>query len=381
MRLLYVSHSLPPGDRPMDNIGGMQRVAADLLDSLARHPGVELRPLVLRSSWSERGYRTPVFLASALREIRLLVRRREVDAILFSSMVTATLTVPLRSLLRRSGIVTASIVNGLDVTTPAWPYPLFVRKAFSALDLVLPISRATGEACLTRGLDRKKMQVVSLGIRTDRFSRNADRTAARAKIIPPGSNPKLILCSVGRLVPRKGVAWFVSTVMPLLPDDVVYLVAGDGPERGVITRLVEQCGVAHKVRMLGTVTEEHLENIYHGADLFVMPNIPVRNDMEGFGLVMVEAGLSGLPVVASNIEGISDVITENENGHLLTAGDASAFVDAIMRYHSDRAALEVLGERARAHTISRFSWDAVTAHYVGAMDKLISARSAAAASS
>ena len=149
MRLLFVSHSLPPEGRGMENLGGMQRVAVDLHDSLASHSGAEVRALVLRSSWNERGYRTPLFLARALREIRRMARTREVDAILFSSMLTATLVVPLRRLLQRNGIRAAAIVNGLDATTPTWPYPLLVRRTFQALDLVMPISRATGAACLS----------------------------------------------------------------------------------------------------------------------------------------------------------------------------------------------------------------------------------------
>ena len=90
MRLLFVSHSLPPKEREMENLGGMQRVAIDLHDSLASHSGAEVRALVLRASWNERGFRTPLFLARALREIRRLTRAQEIDAVLFSSMLTAS---------------------------------------------------------------------------------------------------------------------------------------------------------------------------------------------------------------------------------------------------------------------------------------------------
>jgi len=109
VRLLFVSHSLPPEGREADNLGGMQRVAVDLHDTLAAHGGAEVRTLVLRSAWSERGYRTPLFLAHALRRIRQMARAREIDVVLFSSMLTATLTVPLRRILRRNGVAAAAI--------------------------------------------------------------------------------------------------------------------------------------------------------------------------------------------------------------------------------------------------------------------------------
>lgn len=358
----------------MENLGGMQRVAIDLHDSLASHSGAEMHALVLRSSWNERGYRTPLFLAQALREIRRMARAREIDAILFSSMLTATLVVPLRRLLRRNGIAAAAIVNGLDATTPTWPYPLLVRRTFQALDLVMPISRATGEACIARGLDPQKSKVILLGIRTNRFDSRVDRAKARAAIPLPQPNPRLILCSVGRLVPRKGVAWFVSNVMPKLPDDVVFLVAGEGPDRGKIEAAISGGNLTSNVKLLGSITDAELENLYHGADLFMMPNVPVANDMEGFGLVMLEAGLCGLPTIASNIEGIADVVHEGENGHLVASMDASSFTSLISRYYSDPSLLAAASSRAREFTVSRFGWSGVVDQYIAALSDLLKRR-------
>lgn len=372
MRLLFVSHSLPPEGRPMENLGGMQRVAADLFDSLTKNRGVEIRTLVLRSGWNERGYRTPLFMARALREIRRMARAKEIDAILFSSMLTATLVVPLRGLLRRNGVVTAAIVNGLDATTPTWPYPILVKRTFESLDLVMPISRATAEACIARGMPPAKSKVVSLGIRLDRFSATTDRGEARKRLTESGDPPSLILCSVGRLVARKGAAWFVANVMPLLPNDVLYLIAGEGPEREAIADAIAQYRLEESVRLLGAVTDEELETLYQGADLFIMPNVPVPNDMEGFGLVMLEAGLCGLPTIASNIEGIADVVSEGENGHLVPSKSAEAFCDAIMQYYSEPEALARAQTRTREITSSRFSWDGVVDRYLSILQNLSS---------
>jgi len=352
----------------MDNVGGMQRVAEDLYDSLRQRTDIELTTVVLRSAWNERAYRTPMFLAHALREIRRLARSREIDAVLFSSMLTATLVVPLQRLLKRNGIKTAAIVNGLDATTPTWPYPVLVRRTFDALDMVLPISRATGDACKARGLSAAKCHVVPLGIKSSRFE---TREGSR-DILLRGRAARLILCSVGRLVPRKGVAWFVANVMPLLPDDVLYLVAGEGPDRPRITGAVDQYGLDKNVELLGQISNEELETLYNGADLFIMPNIPVPNDMEGFGLVMLEAGMCGLPVIASNMEGIADVVTEGANGHLVRTGGEEGFQLAIMRYYSDLDALRALKSRTKSFTESHFTWDAVVDRYVSILQNLSS---------
>lgn len=369
MRVLFVSHSLPPHGRPMDNVGGMQRVAIDLHDSLLAHRGAEVRTLVLRSPWSHRHWRTPVFMASALREIRSLAERNEIDAVLFSSMVTAALAVPLARTLRKNGVISAAIVNGQDATTPTWPYPQFVRRVFEALDIVMPISHATAAACRERGLSAEKCSVVLLGIRLDRFAATHDRAEAKQKLMrlvemPGNAAPGLALCSVGRLVPRKGVAWFTSTVMPLLPDDVHFYVAGEGPDRGSIEGAIARHSLSHRVKLLGAISDSELEALYHGSDLFVMPNVPVPGDMEGFGLVMLEAGLCGLPVIASRLEGIADVITDGENGELIGSGDADGFANAIRRYYDDPELLSVASSEARLHTAARFGWAGVTDKYI-----------------
>jgi phosphatidylinositol alpha-1,6-mannosyltransferase len=296
-----------------------------------------------------------------------MAKTREMDAILFSSMVTAMLAIPLRKLLHRNGIASAAIVNGLDATTPTWPYPKLVRKAFDSLDLVLPISNATRNACLERGLVDDKARVVSLGIRLDRFSTTGDKPAARRRMLQIFGidySPSLILCSVGRLVPRKGVEWLVSNVMPELPRDVMLLVVGEGPERQKIQSAIDAHHLGDRVHLLGAVSDSQLEAVYQGSDVFVMPNVKVAHDMEGFGLVMLEAGLLGLPVIASNIEGITDVITPGENGELVESLDAPAFRDVIMKYYGDRQQLRAASHRARMHVVSRFGWTGVIQRYL-----------------
>jgi phosphatidylinositol alpha-1,6-mannosyltransferase len=118
------------------------------------------------------------------------------------------------------------------------------------------------------------------------------------------------------------------------------------------------------VKLLGAVSESDLELLYHGSDVFLMPNIPVAHDMEGFGLVMLEAGLCGLPTVASRLEGITEVVTEGQKGQLVESGDAEGFRRAIMQYHENPAGLASASERARLHTLSHFGWDRVIDRYV-----------------
>jgi len=371
MHILFVSHSLPPVDRPLSNVGGMQRVAAKLHDELAAHSNVTLTPVLLRSPWRWVHLRVVPFLARAAWHIRRAVARGDVDVVLFSSMVTATLALPLRGLFDRHGVTAAAIVHGLDVTTSFPPYQWLVPKVFGALDAVLPVSRATAAACEARGLAHSKVHVVPNGIDLERFPPLLDRATMRGELREalaterhPLPDDALLLCSVGRQVERKGFAWFVEHVMPRLPSQVHYWLAGDGPRANAIQAAIDRHHVGDRVRLLGRVSEADLVRLYRGADLFIMPNVPVEGDMEGFGIVMLEAGQCGCPVVASRLEGIQDVVTNGVNGQLVEPEDPEAFAEAIRVYCDHPERLQPDAERAATHVAHAFGWRAVADQYV-----------------
>lgn len=362
----------------MANLGGMQRVALKLHEAVSdrahRSAALTYDSLLLRSTWRWVHVKTPFFLARAAAALLRRARRGTLDVVLFSSMVTALLALPLQGLLRRYGVRTAAILHGLDVTTPFGPYQWLVRKTLTALDAVMPVSRATARACLERGARPDKMHVIPNGIDPDRFAPSTDPAEGRADLTTyfdaPPPDDALLLCSVGRQVKRKGTAWFVDNVMPILPPDVHYWVAGDGPEDDAIQAAINRQGLVDRVRRLGRISNDALGPLYRGADLFVMPNIPVDDDLEGFGIVMLEACQCGTPAVAARLEGIQDVVADGVNGHLVEPESPDAFADAILRYRRAPTALRTAARRAARHTTSTFGWPSVADLYVSALQTL-----------
>jgi phosphatidylinositol alpha-1,6-mannosyltransferase len=361
----------------------MQRVATGLHAALAARDDVRLSSAVLETSWKATPYRMPGYLAGLLRSIPRTVEREGIEVVLFSSMVTASLSVALRRRLQRQGALLAAIPVGRDVTLPTPGYHWLVRRVFQSLDAVFPISQATAQECLARGLDPARLKVIPCGVDTHSFTPPADRAAARAELLRAlGESPdgplagRLLLVSVGRHQERKGFQWFVDQVVPRLPADVLYLVTGEGPMTPRIVEAIERNGVQDRVRLLGKVPEEMLRTLYRGGDLFVMPNIPVPGDIEGFGVVMLEAGMCGLPVLGSALEGIADVVQEGENGHLVPSRDAAAFACAIRRYHGNPAALAAASQSAAAFTARHFSWAGVAGEFVQSLRERLDARGA-----
>jgi glycosyltransferase involved in cell wall biosynthesis len=169
-----------------------------------------------------------------------------------------------------------------------------------------------------------------------------------------------VLLTNGRLVKRKGAAWFIRSVMPLLPATTLYVLAGAGPEEAAIRSAVKELALEDRVRLLGRVPDRERDVLLHTADLFVQPNIAVTGDVEGFGLAVLEAAICGRPVVAANLEGLKDAIRDGENGVLVESADAQAWLRAITRLLDSEDSRRALGARARAFTAAHYHWNVVS---------------------
>jgi phosphatidylinositol alpha-1,6-mannosyltransferase len=239
------------------------------------------------------------------------------------------------------------------------------------LDVVMPVSRATAAALSSRGMPTERLRVVPNAVDLGRFKGIAASRTHDEPFRIPGAptlpRDAFLLVAVGRQVRRKGFAWFIDNVMPELPEQVVLWLAGDGPERDAIERAIRAKGLERRVHRLGKVSERELIALYRRGDLFVMPNIDVPGDMEGFGIVMLEAGACGLPTLAGDLEGIRDVIDDGVNGWLVPSGEAAAFASRIEALLEAPQELWAASARAAEHVSSRFRWDDIASQYLDAL--------------
>ena len=352
----------------MSNVGGMQRVATELHQELERRGDVEMKTLALRSSWKWVHAKAVPFLVSLAARLGREAERFGADTVLFTSMTTALPLLIAGPSLKKKGIRLAAIAHGLDVTDPNPAYQLAVRRLCGMLDAAMPVSRATGKELVARGLPRSRVHVVPNAVDLYRFEGVAERRseAGPMKIAgaPPLAEDAFLIVTVGRQVRRKGFAWFIENVVPKLPSRVVFWLAGDGPERENIEEAIDRAGLRERVRCLGRVSEAELIELYRRAQLFIMPNIVVPGDMEGFGIVMLEAGACGLPTLAADLEGIRDVIEEDVNGWLAPTEDADAFASHIewLLDHPDE--LETASHRTAEYVKSTFPWARTAERYV-----------------
>ncbi|MEX0833164.1 MAG: glycosyltransferase family 4 protein [Actinomycetota bacterium] len=174
--------------------------------------------------------------------------------------------------------------------------------------------------------------------------------AESAGDLPPGRR----LLWVNRLDPQKGFQVALEAFRRLSDShrDLSFVVAGDGPDRNEVRSLPGE--VSRRVVMLGNVRHEDLPSYYAAADAFVAPAL----GQESFGIVLLEAMAAGVPVVASDIEGLREVVRDGETGKLVSRGDPAALADAVDSILSDGATAARLVEAGRRRA-DEFDWAVV----------------------
>jgi phosphatidylinositol alpha-1,6-mannosyltransferase len=232
-------------------------------------------------------------------------------------------------------------------------------RVLQAATHVLVNSAHTCGLAVKAGAVRQRVVVLHPGVDVERF-RPRQSAEDMARYRDGVESPCLL--TVSRLVPRKGV----DTVIEALPTlrtrfpNILYLVAGDGPDRPRLETKARRLGVARCVRFLGRVAEEDLPSLYTVADLFVLVSRvdDERSDVEGFGMVLLEAQACATPVVTTSSGGMPDAIATGESGELVPASDPGALADTLTKLLRDPERLARMGRRAREKAESH-TWSAV----------------------
>jgi phosphatidylinositol alpha-1,6-mannosyltransferase len=292
------------------------------------------------------------FFPYALARVALTAHRYDVIH-LGDALLSAAGFLP-RVLLRKPVAIS---VHGLDLTFPNKLYQAYL-KAFLRGAAFVANSESTRRLAEARGL--RPVRTITIGVPDEYFA--LPRVARLDDEFERRRAGRVVLLTVGRLVRRKGVAWFVRHVLPQL-DGVLYVVVGVGPEREAILQAAREAGTSNALWLIGKVSQPRLLELLSLDGIFVMPNIEVSGDVEGFGIVAIEAAASGMPVVAARLEGIPDAIADGHNGTLVESGNAAEFVDALRGLVADATERARKGQRGRAYTRENNAWPKIIERY------------------
>ncbi|MFA9445712.1 glycosyltransferase family 4 protein [Egicoccus sp. AB-alg6-2] len=374
MRVLWVTNDLPP------RTGGIQQFVGNLLDRV--HPEQTLVVGPAGDAGAEahdarQPYRTlrlpgAVFPTPATRR-RVLAAggaHRPDVVVLGASWPLGELAGHLRDGLDAPVV---ALSHGLEAGLPGVGLGRLVRRATADLAALTTISD-WAEARLTPHVAAPTVVRVPPGVDVERFAPQVDGTAMRASWGIPADAP--VVGCISRLVPRKGQDLLLATwprVRARHPDAWLVIV-GEGPLEPRLRQRVEALGGrAAGVVLAGRAAWDDLPACYAALDVFAMPcrTRLAGTDVEGLGIVYLEAQACGVPAVAGRSGGAPEAVVDGVTGSVVDGRDGDALVAALDHWLADPAARRRAGRAGRAWVEQHWSWTAIAARFRGLLDDVV----------
>jgi glycosyltransferase involved in cell wall biosynthesis len=285
----------------------------------------------------------------AIGKARYLVHARRVSALVRELQPDLLHALHLTSYGFLAGLsgVQPSIVSvwGTDVLEAPTLSPMhrwITRHALSRAGAITATGLRLAEATLPYVPQGKPVSVIPYGVELERFSPQ-----------PRDEHERIVVGATSRLSPEKGLPHLLRAIVLLRERgvDVDLVLAGEGPSRRQIEGLIGDLYLSERVQLLGDVPHDDVPALLQRLDVFALPSM-----WEGFGVSAVEASAMELPVVASDVHGIPDVVVDGRTGLLLPPANATAIADAIERLARDAPLRRRMGAAGRAFVEANYRW-------------------------
>ena len=367
MRTLVVTNDFPP--RP----GGIQQYVHALASRLPADEVVVYAPAWKRAEEFDAQQSFPVVrhpgslmlpVRGVLQRARDVARAEGCDRVWFGAAAPLALLAPrLRDVLPRSVASTHGHETGW-ARVPAARQAL--RRIGSQTDVVTFVSRYT-ERLLAPALgSRAQLAWVPSGVDTAAFHPDADGASVRRRL---GLGDRPVVVCVSRLVPRKGQDMLLRALPAVRRqvDGAALLVVGGGPDMPRLQRLAAEHGVADAVRFTGSVPWPELPDHYAAGDVFAMPCRTRLGgiDVEGLGIVYLEAAATGLPVVAGTSGGAPEAVRDGETGVVVDPTSVTELSEALVGLLTDRERAQAMGRAGRDWVEREWRWETLAGRLRG----------------
>lgn len=261
------------------------------------------------------------------------------------------LTAALLSLFVRIRIVLFVHGEDVNIATTSRKLRWITSFALSRANLIITNSNFSRGLLLEDwSVPSSKIRVVHPGVDTDFFK--------------PSDNPKksgdpLRILTVGRLQKRKGHDAFIRALAEIVTShpNVDYRIVGSGEEQANLEELVKELHLTKQVQLLGEMDDSQLLKEYQSCDLFVLPNRSIGKDIEGFGMVLLEAQACGKPVIAGSSGGTAETLQFGVTGFTVDCSDRVALIKRIEQFIIAPELLSTMGLAAQKWVRDRFSWE------------------------
>lgn len=289
--------------------------------------------------------------------LRALLKKRDL-AFILCGQAHYSLLLPAWAISRWRGVPFGVFTFGLDLLYPQTTrYGRAFNRLLGAANVIFADSAAAERILQDLGIAQEKITVVYPSASGDGAPPDARLVAELRQQL--GLEGRKCLLTVGRLIERKGH----DTVLRALPQilaavpETHYLIVGEGENEARLKALAQELDLMGHVTFAGYAGDEEVAACYALCDVFTMISreIPEKGDVEGFGIVYLEANLRGKPVVAGNSGGVPEAVLHQETGLLVDPTDVQEVATAVIRLLQDKELATRYGQRGRVRVLQEFS--------------------------
>jgi len=293
------------------------------------------------------------------KEVATLCREVEVDIIHIHDWLTASSGIATKNFLKKPLVSTVHSTEVGRVQELRSPDSYLIDgmewwMTYEAKKIILCSNSMKWEICNHFHLPQDKIAVIPNAVDAHEYDRHVDRETVRKRYsIEPYD--KLVLF-VGRLVPQKGVEHLIKAIPRIVQqhNEAKFLIAGDGWSRSYLESLAVSTGYRDRIRFLGFISDSERIDLMMSADVLVVPSV-----YEPFGIVALEGMAAGVPVVASNVGGLSEIVEHDRTGVLVYPENPESIAWGVNRVLSDYGYSQWIIENAKKRIRDVYSWEAV----------------------
>ena len=293
------------------------------------------------------------------KRAKAIIQLHDIEVIVFGAAAPLALMAPA---LRKSGVEKiVALTHGHEVWwAKIFPFNLAMKRIGKSVDHLTYLGEFTRNA-IAQSLTKKSadaMVKIAPGIDTAHFIPQPDSIQKRITL---GLENKKIIISVGRLVHRKGQDKLIEampTILQSVPNAHLLLV-GEGPYRSHLEKLANKLSLSERITFVGRILYDKLPNYLSAADVFVMPSRSrfFGLEVEGLGIVYLEASACGIPVVAGNSGGAPDAVLEGVTGLCVDGTDVNHIAQAVIEICSDAKRASQMGAAGRNWIVDQWRWE------------------------
>ena len=286
---------------------------------------------------------------------------RRTDVIYFGDGVACAVAPFLLPL--KGGARFVTTVFGAEMTFGSARAQNLMRRGARCCDRIVVISENSRRLAVEWGLPAERIEIIYVGVEPRLLDPARDEDLRREfeerhRLSFAQSDVVLNLC---RQVPRKGLVAFLEHGFAHLRDDITLIIVGDGPESPRLKEAQKMAG-SERIILLGAVDDETAAMLRSNAGLFIMPNVPLADDVEGYGIAPLECMFVKTPVVAFAVDALVESI--REGGYLVESGDYAAFAGKIHEFFAlSEGDRRRIGDAAREYVTREYGWDLMSDHY------------------